>query len=343
MNSENNVWKLLNDLSKKNGITEVIINGSDKIFIEKDDQFFHLNASLDKKNVEQFIDDVAKFNGKEINLTHPILDGKLPDGSRVNIIIEPFACNHPAITIRKYIKTIRNFSQNENIFGLDQKLVKFLKLLVTSRSNIVVAGGTGVGKTTFLNMLLNEVPTKDRVITIEDTRELDTNIINCVSLETTSGNSLHKTIISMRDLVKNSLRMRPDRIIIGEVRGGEIFDLLQAMNTGHDGSLTSIHANNPSECLSRMETLYLMAGFDMPIRAVREQISSAIHFIIQLGRNSDGVRVVKKISEISGMEQDRILMSEIATYSDNGLVATGIVPRGMDRLIRSGLERDFFK
>ncbi len=338
----NSVWNLMNELNSKQGITEVIINSPEKIFIEKGGRFFFLNVKLTKEDIAEFCQDLASLNRKKLDIENPILNGNMEDGSRINIVLEPFSHGCPAVTIRKYLKHITSFDNDTSIFGLDDKWVHFIRVLIQARCNLVVSGGTGVGKTTFLNLLLQEIPQTQRVITIEDTKELSANLLNWVSLETSAGNSLHQTIITIRDLVKNSLRMRPDRIVIGEVRGDEIFDLLQAMNTGHDGSFTTIHANAPAECTSRIENLFLMAGYEMPVKVVREQISSALDFIIQLGRDRDGKRVVTHFTEISNMEGDKILLQDIGKHVNGSLMATGLVPKRMGDLIKFGLEKDFF-
>lgn len=342
--SDNSVWNLLNDLQTKKGITEVVINGPKTVFVERGGHFIQLNVSLTKNDIYQFIQDIAEFNKKKCDSDTPILDGNLPDGSRINIINEPFALHCPAITIRKYLKSITSFDQNHSAFGLNEKWVEFFKSLVSARLNVIVSGGTGVGKTTFLNLLLAELSPQERVVTIEDTIELSLNFPNVVRLEAGSKLIQTKAIVNTRDLVKNTLRMRPDRIIIGEIRGEELFDLLQAMNTGHDGSMSSVHANNPGECVQRLETLFLLAGYDVPHHVVRRQIASAVDFIIQLGRNREGNRVVSSVAEITGMEGDSILMQTIASKNeDEVLVPRGIVPKNMDKLNHmGGLPLNFF-
>lgn len=343
MNSNNSVQKILSELEKKQDITEVIFNGPQSIFIERNGEFVKLNAQTSEKDILDFAHDIAKFNHKDLGPDRPILDGNLPDGSRVNIIIPPYASDFPAITIRKYIKTIKKFDSSPGIFGLSPKWVELIQCLVKSRMNIVVSGGTGVGKTTFMNLMLQEVPSDQRVISIEDTRELTFDLPNAVRLEARLSSSSGLAVISMRDLVKNALRMRPDRIIIGEARGGELFDLLQAMNTGHQGSITSIHSNNTQECLQRMENLFYMSGFDVPSKVIRQQFSTAVDFIIQLGRLRDGTRVVKQISEITGMESDRLLLNEIAKVSEKGVLkSTGLAVKRMEQLMQAGLPQDFF-
>jgi pilus assembly protein CpaF len=340
----NALWNLLNDLNKKAGITEILINGPKLVFVEKSGQFIQLNANLPAEDIQHFIQEVAAMNQKVCNQDNPILDGNLPDGSRINVIQEPFVQGSPAISIRKYLKFISSFENNPELFGLSPKWIQFLRALVLSKVNIVVSGGTGVGKTTFLNLLLNEISPTERIITIEDTLELSLNLPNVVRLESGVKTLLSKSHLTTRDLVKNTLRMRPDRIIIGETRGSELFDLLQAMNTGHEGSMTSIHANSAGECLSRMETLFLLAGFDIPLIVVRKQMASAIHFIVQLGRDLDGKRVINEIIEVCGMEGPVILSQPIAERIDGELQFRGLAPKMFKDLHElGGLPTHFFE
>lgn len=343
--STNTVWNLLNDLNKKNGITEIAINGPKHVFVEKGGHFIQLNANIPKEDILQFVQDVANANNKRCDKDHPILDGNLPDGSRINIIVEPFVMGAPAISIRKYLKFISSFETNTNVFGLNEKWIEFLKSMIGSRSNVVVSGGTGVGKTTLLNLLISEIPKAERIITIEDTLELNINLPNVVRLESGAKSLYSLASINTRDLVKNTLRMRPDRVIIGETRGGELFDLLQAMNTGHEGSMTSVHSNSGGECLSRMETLFLLAGFDIPLSVVRKQIASAVDFIIQLGRNEEGARVITEVMEICGMEGSTILTQQILIRDDEGhLKFTGFAPKSLEKLHKhGGLPLNFFE
>ncbi|MCK5072025.1 MAG: CpaF family protein [Bacteriovoracaceae bacterium] len=342
MAGNNSVWGLLNDLSSKQGITEIIINSPDRIFVEREGGFIQLDVRVSRKDIFEFIEEVAKFNKRTIDKGKPILDGSLPDGSRVNVVLVPFARGCPAVTIRKYLKNIQRFDTSNGVFGLDSFWVTFLKAIVHARMNIIVSGGTGVGKTTFLNMLLAEVHDTERIITIEDTIELDIPHDNSVRLEVINNFSEGETLTA-RDMVKNTLRMRPDRIVVGEVRGEEIFDLLQAMNVGHEGSMTSIHSSSPSECISRMETLYLLSGYDVPNRVVRKHVSDAVDFIIQLGRTRQGRRIVTHISELTGMEGDTIQMSGIAVFKGDHLTKTGMTPSKMRTLHqRAGLPIEFF-
>jgi len=339
---ETSVWNLLKDLEQKKGITEVVINDPKKVFVERQGQFIQLNIQLSKNDLYDFATEVAHYNKKEFDKFNPVLDGVLPDGSRINVIAEPFSQGSPAITIRKYLRSIKSFDDDSHIFDLGEKWIELLKAMVGSRCNIIVSGGTGVGKTTFINLLLKEMSPVERVVTIEDTLELSLNNPNVVRLETFVA-SKHAAGLTDRDRVKNTLRMRPDRIIVGEVRGGEVFDLLQAMNTGHEGSMSSIHASSPGECISRMENLFLMAGFDVPYQVVRRQIAQGVDFIIQLGRDREGKRQVKTIMEITGMEGPNILSQQIAVREEDDLVTTGVSPKNMDKLHRmGGLPMDFF-
>ncbi len=345
-NGENTVWKMVNDLSRKQGITEIVINSPNAVFVERGGQFIQLNVNLELADIEDFIKDAYKFNERNDYDRSPILDGKMPDGSRINIIRPPYVVGSSvAITIRKYLPHLTSFSNDPTIFGLTPKWIEFLKALIAAKINIIVSGGTGVGKTTFLNLLLHELTPTERVVTIEDTQELYLSIPNCVRLECKNfiGTASPQIHLQARDLLKNALRMRPDRIIIGEVRGGELFDLLQAMNTGHEGSMSSIHANSTSESLLRMETLYLLSGMEVSSLMIRKQIASAINIIIQLGRDKSGRRIVSEISELTGMNGNVLLLQHIASVEDGVLKETGLAPSIMDKIhTRSGLSMDFF-
>ena len=344
MNANNAVWSLLKELTSKKGITEIVINKPSAVFVERAGQFIQLNVQLPRSDVDEFLQDVAKQNGKRFDAEQAIMDARLPDGSRLNAIREPYVEGHPAISIRKYSKHIKSFDDNPGVFGLNEKWVEFFKAMVSARFNIMVSGGTGTGKTTFLNLLLGELSNQERVVTIEDTLELQINVPNAVRLEAIRNVSDGKFYYSTRDLVKNTLRMRPDRIIIGETRGDELFDLLQVMNTGHEGSMSSIHANTPYEALSRMETLYMLAGYDVPYHVIRRQIASAIHFIVQITRDQEGNRVVGSLIQLTGVENDRITHQTILEREDGFLRSTGITPKFMDRLNeRGGIPLDFFR
>ena len=312
------------------------------VFVEHQGDLVKLNVQLKQSDIESFAAEVATHNHKQFGPDYPLMDGTLPDGSRINMVAKEYVQGGPAITIRRHLKSIKSFDGSPGLFGLDDRWIVLLKMLVNARCNIMVSGGTGVGKTTFLNLLLQEIDPMQRVITIEDTRELNFQLPNLVRMETRTSSFTGGTKIVARDLVKNTLRMRPDRIIIGEVRGEEVFDLLQAMNTGHDGSMASVHASSTGECLNRLENLYLLAGYDVPVRAIKQQIGTAINFIIQLKRSRDGQRVVGQITELAGFEGEKILMQDLGNYKDGKLQFTGMVPKSMGRLIEAGLPADFF-
>lgn len=337
----NKVHEFIGEISKKAGITEIIINGLDNIYVEKDGELIRLDIQLPESDVDAFCEDIAELNKKEFNSFSPVLDGNIADGSRINMIHKDYTNKSHAITIRRYVKSIKTFDSSPNIFGLDEDWMFFFKILVRAKTNIVVAGGTGAGKTTMLNLLLQEVAPKERIITIEDTRELQFKLPNVVRLEARPSVGENKGL-TIRDLVKNTLRMRPDRIIVGECRGSEVFDLLQAMNTGHEGSMTSLHANSPAETYMRLENLYLLSGFELPIKALRYQMSSALDFIIQIKRDREGKRIVSQVVEVSNLEGDKILSQDIGVLKDGKLTFTGLVPGCMDKLTKAGLPKDFF-
>jgi pilus assembly protein CpaF len=339
--SKNKVNELFEEINKKSGISEVIINNLDNIYVEKDGELIRIDVKFTNEDVEEFCQDLATHNRKIFNSEYPIMDGNLPDGSRVNLIHKDYTQGCHAVTIRRYMKSIKTFDGSPGIFGLTPNWMFFLKTLVKARVNVVVSGGTGVGKTTFLNLLLQEIPQKERIITIEDTRELQFNLPNVVRLEARPAVGTQQGL-AIRELLKNTLRMRPDRIIVGECRGGEVFDLLQAMNTGHEGSMTSVHANSPSECLLRLENLYMLSGYDLPIKALRYQISTAVDYIVQIRRDKDGKRVVSHVTEISNMEGDKILMTDIGSFKTGEFKFTGLVPSKFEKLQKAGLPKDFF-
>jgi pilus assembly protein CpaF len=340
--SGNSIWLLLKDLETKKGITEIIINGINHVFIEREGELIRLNVQINAEDIPVFCEDVAKSNKIQFSANHPILDGTLKDGSRINIIHQAYTNIFPAITIRKYLRDISSFDKLDGKFNISNKWIQFFRALVKSRSNIIISGGTGVGKTTFLNLMLQEIAPTERIITIEDTKELVVRASNCVRLFTANTSSQVNNPLGMRPLVKNTLRMRPDRIIIGEVRGSEAFDLLQSMNTGHDGSMCTIHANSPSEALMRFENLFLLAGYDVPIKVVRNQISTAVDYIIQIDKDRELGRVVSRITEVSHMEQDVILLQDIGIRSEMGPEFTGLVPTRIQKLIDVGLPENFF-
>lgn len=336
------IWALLKKLSTKSELTEIVINGPNDVFVERNGEFIPIDVKITANSIDQFIQDVSIYNQRDLDENNPLFNGSLPDGSRINITIPPIRMEGPAITIRKFLKTIQTFESRKGIFGLSPDWVKFFKAAVNARLNIIVSGGTGVGKTTFLNLLLQEVDKISRKVIIEDVRELNVKMPNTIRMESITLNN--GRFLSIRELVKNSLRMRPDRIILGEIRGEEIFDLLQAMNTGHEGCFASIHANNPKECLSRLESLYLLSGYDVPYKAIRHQIGRSIDLIVQLKRNRNGTRVVSHVAEVTDLSGDQILMQDIGTLSDDMsyIVSSGFLPKCIKKLEKHGLDKKLF-
>lgn len=324
-------------------ISEVMVNGPDHIYIERAGKIEKVsNTFRDDNHVMHIIDKIVAPLGRRIDESSPMVDARLPDGSRVNIIIPPLAIKGPSITIRKFAVDPYNIDDLITFGTLNMDMAKFLKSCVKGRINIIVSGGTGSGKTTLLNVLSSFIPFDERIVTIEDAAELQLKQEHVVTLESRPANIEGKGKINIRDLVVNSLRMRPDRIIVGEVRSSEALDMLQAMNTGHDGSITTIHANTPRDCMSRLETMVMMAGMELPSRAIREQISSAINLVVQITRFSDGSRKVSKITEILGMEGETITLQDIYLFKQDRFdergkvigkhVPTGIVPGFINRL-----------
>jgi pilus assembly protein CpaF len=332
-------------------ISEIMVNGHDKIYVEYKGKLHRTDlAFADNNQVIAAIERIVSPLGRRIDESSPMVDARLKDGSRVNAIIPPLALGGPSITIRKFSKTPLQVKDLIRFGSISQQIADFLDICVKLRKNIVISGGTGSGKTTLLNILSGFLPDTERILTIEDAAELQLRQEHVVRLEARPANIEGKGEVTIRDLVKNALRMRPDRIVIGECRGGEALDMLQAMNTGHDGSLTTIHANSPRDCLSRLETLVLMAGFDLPLRAIREQIASAITLIVQITREKDGSRKVVRVSEITKMEGEIITMQDIFVFHQDGwtedgkirgrYVPTGSIPTFMDDIRRAGLALD---
>ncbi len=341
----------LETLIAMNSITEIMVNGPDHIYVEHKGVLYRTDmAFADNNQVMAAIERIVSPLGRRIDESSPMVDARLKDGSRVNAIIPPLSLVGPSITIRKFSKNPLKVSDLVSFGSLTDEIASFLDTCVKLRKNIVISGGTGSGKTTLLNILSSFLPNRERIVTIEDAAELQLRQEHIVRLESRPANIEGKGEIAIRDLVKNALRMRPDRIVIGECRGGEALDMLQAMNTGHDGSLTTIHANTPRDCLSRLETLVLMSGFDLPLRAIREQIASAISIIVQINREKDGSRKVTCVSEITKMEGDIITMQDLFVYKQTGWtddgkmigehVATGSVPTFTEEIKRAGLPFD---
>lgn len=310
---------LLDSIIKDDEITEVMINGPEDIFIEKAGKLFKLDQSFEsERQLEDIIQKVVGQAGREVNQANPIVDTRLPDGSRVNVVLPPIAMKGATVTIRKFSKTPMTIEQLLKYGSITPEVAHVLELLVKAKYNIFIAGGTGSGKTTFLNALSNYIPSDERVITIEDSAELQiTGIDNLVSLETRNANASGSGAITIRDLIKSSLRMRPERIVVGEVRGGEALDMLQAMNTGHDGSLSTGHANSTSDMLSRLETMVLQGAEGLPLEAIRQQIASAVDIIIYLSRLRDKTRKTMEICEVLGFENGEIKLNPIYQFVED--------------------------
>lgn len=331
-------------------ITEIMVNGMNSVFVEKHGRLIETESSfVDEGSVLAIIERIVSPLGRRIDESQPYVDARLPDGSRVNAIIHPLSLVGPCLTIRKFSPTPFTAEDLTSFGTWTPQIAEFLKICVKMRKNIIVAGGTGSGKTSLLNVVSSFLPKEERIITIEDAAELKLNQPHVIRLESRPPNIEGKGAILIRDLVRNALRMRPDRIIIGECRGGEALDMLQAMNTGHDGSLTTVHANSPRDVISRMETMVLMSGLDLPIRAIREQVASAVDVIVQISRFSDGTRKVAHVTEIVGLEGDQVTMQDIFEYRQTGVVAgkvmgalgpTGSVPTFLEDINAHGLTLD---
>jgi pilus assembly protein CpaF len=327
-------------------VTEIMVNQPDRVFYEKEGVLFLSDRQFrDDDHIMRLIEKIVSPLGRRIDESSPMVDARLPDGSRVNAIIPPLAIHGPSITIRKFAKRAYTDADLVRFGTLTAPMAELLRACVWSRLNVLISGGTGTGKTTFLNVLSSYISNRERIVSIEDPAELQLKQENWVSLETRPANIEGRGQVVQRDLVRNALRMRPDRIIVGECRAGEAFDMLQAMNTGHDGSLTTVHANSPRDALARIENMVLMANLELPVRAIREQVASAINLVIQLNRLTDGTRRVTHITEIVGMEQEIITMHDIFTFVQHGIDANGrvigeIQPTGIRPLFADKLERN---
>ena len=345
----------IESLLKDPSITEIMVNGPKMVFIERMGKLQLSGVQFhDDAHVMNIIERILSPIGRHIDESTPLVDARLKDGSRVNIIIPPLALCGPCITIRKFAQKALSVENLISFGTLDRKMADFIKACIQARINILVSGGTGSGKTTTLNVLSSFIPENERIVTIEDAAELKLQQSHVVTLESRPANIEGSGQITIRDLVKNALRMRPDRIIVGEVRSGEALDMLQAMNTGHDGSLTTAHANTPRDALSRLETMVLMAGFEMPVRAISEQISSAIELILQQSRLKDGSRKITYITEVQHMEGDVITTQDLFRFEQTGMdadgkltghfVSTGMQPGFMEKFQTNGVELpdDFF-
>ncbi|HEY9059669.1 MAG TPA: CpaF family protein [Pseudobacteroides sp.] len=338
----------INPLIHDPSVSEIMVNGPDQVYVEKKGRLTLSDVTFkDEQHVMHVIEKIVAPLGRRIDESSPMVDARLPNGSRVNVIIPPLALNGPTITIRKFSEKPYTVKDLINFGTITPNIAMFLKACVEARLNIVVSGGTGSGKTTTLNVISSFIPDDERIVTIEDAAEIQLRQEHVVRLETRPPNIEGKGAITIRDLVRNSLRMRPDRIVVGEVRSGEALDMLQAMNTGHDGSLTTGHANTPRDMVARLETMVLMAGMELPVRAIREQIASAVDLIVQQSRLKDGSRKITHITEVIGMEGDIITLQDIFVYKQKGkdengkmmgdVVPTGIKPKFFDKFEKSGV------
>ena len=345
----------LEPLLQNDSITEVMINGPHQIFIEQKGKLKLSDVRFyDNTHLMNIIERILTPLGRRVDESSPLVDARLADGSRVNIIIPPLSLVGPTVTIRKFSKHALSIDDLVSFGTLSEDMAMFLEACVKARLNILVSGGTGSGKTTTLNVLSSFIPATDRIVTIEDAAELRLQQTHVVTLESRPANLEGQGAITIRDLVRNALRMRPDRIIVGEVRSGEALDMLQAMNTGHDGSLTTAHANTPRDVLSRLETMVLMAGMELPVRAVRTQVSSAIDLILQQSRIRDGSRKITYITEVQGMEGDTIILQDLFRYVQDYIdeagksvghyESLGLAPQFMDKFAMNGIDlpRSFF-
>jgi len=330
-------------------ITEIMVNGPYHVYIEQKGRVTESAVRFnDDAHVLRIIDRIIRPLGRRVDRKWPMVDARLPDGSRVNAIIPPSAIDGPTITIRKFSKKKLTVEDLIGYESMTAQMAEFLRACVVARLNVIVSGGTGSGKTTLLNVLSNFIPDEDRIVTIEDSAELQLGKPHVVRLESKPPDPDGSGRVTIRDLVMNSLRMRPERIVVGEVRSGEALDMLQAMNTGHDGSLTTLHANTPRDAISRLETLTLMAGIDFPVKVVREQIAAAIDLIVQQARMRDGSRKVVQITEVQGMEGDIVVLQDVFRFIERGvdsdgkvmgeMLPTGIRPKFMTRLEAAGVK-----
>jgi pilus assembly protein CpaF len=336
-------------LLKDEEVTEVMVNGPESVYVERAGRIERTNASfVDETHLRRIIDKIVSQVGRRIDEATPMVDARLPDGSRVNAVIHPLAIGGPFLTIRKFSKDPYQIDDLIRFGTLNAHSARFLQACVVGRLNVIVSGGTGTGKTTTLNVLSSFIPADERIVTIEDAKELQLAQDHVLAMEARPPNIEGKGLVAIRDLVRNALRMRPDRVVVGECRGGEALDMLQAMNTGHDGSITTIHSNGPRDTLSRIETMTLMAGFDLPVRAIREQMASALDLIVHLTRLRDGTRRITHVTEVQGMEGDVITLQDIFLFDfgmgidEHGrfkghLKATGVRPKFAEKLADLGI------
>ncbi|HEV7887440.1 MAG TPA: CpaF family protein [Acidimicrobiales bacterium] len=328
-------------------VTEIMCNGYDELWVERSGRIEQTDHSFrDEAHYRSVIERIVSRVGRRLDEGSPMVDARLPDGSRVNAIIPPLAVHGPVLTIRKFAPDPYTAADLVRFGTMPIALVPVFEACVAGKLNVLISGGTGTGKTTLLNVLSSFIPDGERIITIEDAAELRLQQPHVVALEARPANAEGAGAVQIRDLVRNALRMRPDRIVVGESRGAEAFDMLQAMNTGHEGSLTTVHANSPRDALRRLETMVLMAGFDLPVRAIREQAASAIHLVVQLERQPGGRRVVTAVTEVQGLEGDTVLLQDVFAWRsargrdggvDGELVPTGLRPRFVERLAAAGV------
>jgi pilus assembly protein CpaF len=327
-------------------ITEIMVNGPQQVYVERQGKVCEVDVQFqDNRHVLKIVEKIARPLGREISRRRPMVDARLADGSRVNAVIPPCSVDGPCITIRKFGSHRLTVEDYIRLGSITEDMAEFLRACVVSKLNIVIAGGTGSGKTTLLNILSSYIPEDNRIVTIEDAAELHLNQRHVVRLETAPAEMDGTGRVTIRDLVTNALRMRPERIVVGECRGGEALDMLQAMNTGHDGSLTTVHANSPRDTLTRLETLVLMAGMDLPLSVIRRQIASAIDLVVQQVRFRDGSRKITHITEVQGMEGEAVILQDVFVFEEQGeengkvvgqLRPTGIPPRFLPRLALHG-------
>jgi pilus assembly protein CpaF len=337
------IQSLLDD----DAVTEIMVNGPQQVYVERGGKLFQSDIHFDDADhVMRMVDRIVSPLGRRIDESSPYVDARLPDGSRVNAIIPPISLVGPVVTVRKFARTPLTVNDLVRKGSLTEEMAEFLRACVLARLNMIVSGGTGSGKTTLLNVLSSFIPADERIVTIEDAAELQLNQDHLVALEARPANIEGKGMVTIRDLVANALRMRPDRIVVGEVRRGEALDMLSAMNTGHDGSMTTAHANSPRDVLARLETMVLMAGMDLPLKAVRDQIAKAVDLVVHAARMQDGSRRITHISEVQGMEGDVITMQDIFEFEQTGfrdgkvlgsLRPTGIRPKFVERFAAQGV------
>jgi len=335
---------------KDGDVTEVMVNGPDRVYIERKGQLeLSSTTFVDENHLRRIIDKIVGLVGRRIDESTPMVDARLLDGSRVNAVVHPLAIGGPFLTIRKFSTDPYTVDDLIGFGSMSPQVAKFLQACVVGRLNIIISGGTGTGKTTMLNVLSSFIPTDERIVTVEDAKELQLHQDHVLPLEARPPNIEGRGEITIRDLVRNCLRMRPDRIVVGECRGGEALDMLQAMNTGHDGSITTVHSNSPRDTLARLETLTLMSGFDLPVRAIREQMASALDLIVHITRLRDGTRRISHVTEVQGMEGDVITLQDIFLFDygmgvdEDGrykghLKATGIRPKFAEKLADFGIK-----